>query len=997
MSFGPDTSRWAREMTLFDAALDQAAERRAAFVAEAAGADVELRAAVEALLAAAADATDRRGARPVAALHAAAAARGVDSHRSGSSSWRREVAPELLGRLQEAVGPAYRIDRELGGGGMSRVFLAEDAQLGRRVVLKVLPPEWAHGFDVERFRQEVRLAATLRHPHIVPLLTAGESANGLFYFTMPYIEGESLRARLDREGPLPATDVACVVREVADALAYAHRRGVVHRDVKPANVLVDGAHVLVSDFGIAKALSDAGDGPVVRAHPALARGSTTEAAGTATGAALTARGFVLGTPPYMSPEQARGDAVDGRSDVYSLACMTFEMLTGERPAPGLRTSDGDRQAPHESAIDQCRPGLPAAVAAVIARARAIEPEARFQTADAFARALDGALAHEPDRPRRIRRAAMRVGGLVALAGLAAAVVGARWRATHASAVASRAEARRPPATSPSLAVLPFRNLGPASDEYFADGIAEEVVTRLARVSGLGVLAWTSTSRYKGASQPAADIGRELGAAYVLEGTVQWAPGPRGTSRVRVTPRLVRVADARQLWAEPYEAELADVFAIQAAVAERVAAALDVALLAPERRGVAERPTRNVAAYDSYLRGNALTTRGMTFVPQARRDAARWYEQAVALDPAFASAWARLAQAHLRLYLSRDDPTPSRLAQARGAAERAFAIDPTLPEASVALGQTSNRRWDAVEHYVLALRAHPSSTELLYALGGEQKSLGRRSDALASFTRAAALDPRSPDGPAEIANLYDEQRAYDDAIRVRERQIALDPGSAIAYVAQALSVVNARGDTAAARRILTRAVGAAGRASLVQMLARRSGVRVARVLWPALDASTRRALDTLSVAGAQAVPWRVYRLKAEHFERSGRAPLARLYHDSARVAVLAALPGHVEDPELHDALGLAYAGLGRASDALREGLRAVALDTAEAGSDDRPWTRFTLATIAARVDARDVALAALAAGLPTSGPAVSAYWFRLDPAWAPLRDAPIVRRMAVAAH
>jgi serine/threonine-protein kinase len=465
--------------------------------------------------------------------------------------------------------------------------------------------------------------------------------------------------------------------------------------------------------------------------------------------------------------------------------------------------------------------------------------------------------------------------------------------------------------------------------------------------------------------------------------------------VRITPRLVRVADARQLWAEPYEAELADVGAIQAAVAERVAAALDVALLAPERREVAARRTHDVAAYDSYLRGNALTTRGMTFVPQAREDAARHYERAVALEPGFASAWARLAQAHWRIYLSRDDPTPSRLARARAAAERAFALDSTLPEANLALGELSDRRWDALERYVVALRAHPNSTELLYALGAEQLALGRHDEALASYRRAAALDPRSPDGPAEIANLHDARREYGEAVRVRERQIALDPSNTMAYVAQAVSLVNWRGDTAAARRTLDRAVAAAGRARLLQMLARESGVRVARVLWPALDRETRQALDTLSVAAAQSGAWRVYRLKADHFELGGRAALARVHDDSARASAAAALRERPADPELHEALGLAYAGLGRAADALREGERAVALDRAGADADRPRWRRFALARIAARVGARDVALAQLADGLPVSSPSVSAHWFRLDPVWAPLRDDPRLRQLLAA--
>jgi serine/threonine-protein kinase len=987
-------------MALFHDAVERTADERAALLGERAGGDLELRAEVELLLAADADA---------ASLLLAPASDQVAVRSPGAAP---EASEELLGRLQRALGPSYRVERELGGGGMSRVFLAHEERLGRRVVVKVLPHDLGRGLDAERFRREVRLAATLRHPHVVPLLMAGESVDGLFYYTMPYIEGESLRHRLDRDGPLPAADVARVVREVADALAYAHRRGVVHRDIKPANVLVDGEHVLVADFGIATALAAAG-APARDAAPAPHPAASAPPV-LADGGALTARGAVIGTPAYMSPEQGRGEAVDGRSDVYSLGWMTYELLTGHGPAASRRSAPGrDALLPPPSVVER-RPGVPGAVDAVIARALAPRPSDRFQTTDALARALAEALDEAPSGGRapshppaaQPRRRAGLLGGaaLAALAALAVAVsTDRRQPAVEAARVpaAGNPTAGIPPtvppaAASPTLAVLPFRNLGRPDDQYFADGIADEVTTRLARVSGLGVIAWTSASRYKGVARPGAEIGRELDAGYVLEGSVQWARTPGGGNRVRVTPRLVRVSDARQIWAEPYEAELANVFAIQTAVAERVAAALDVALLAPERRSVAARPTRGVAAYDSYLRGNALTTRGLTYVPQARRDAARHYERAVALDPAFASAWARLALAHWRIHVSRDDPTPARLARARAAAARAFALDSTLPEANLALGEISDGRWGAIERYVVALRAHPNNTELLYALGAEQLALGRHDDALASYTRAVALDPRSPDGPAEIANLHDVRGEYGRAVRVRARQIALDSSSTMAYVAQAVSLVNWRGDTAAVRRTLDQAVRAAGRARLLQMLARGSGVRVARVLWPALDGATRRALDTLSVAGAQAAAWRVYRLKADHFELSGRAALAAAYHDSARASAAAALRERPADAELHETLGLAYAGLGRAADALREGRRAVALDSAAAERDHGRWRRYALAMIAARVGARDVALAQLAGGLPVFSPSVSAHWFQADPVWAPLRGDPrLVRLLAEA--
>jgi serine/threonine-protein kinase len=517
------------------------------------------------------------------------------------------------------------------------------------------------------------------------------------------------------------------------------------------------------------------------------------------------------------------------------------------------------------------------------------------------------------------------------------------------------------------------------------------------VSGLGVIAWTSAPATRASRARAAEIGRELDAGYVLEGSVQWARTPGGGNRVRVTPRLVRVSDARQIWAEPYEAELANVFAIQTAVAERVAAALDVALLAPERRSVAARPTRGVAAYDSYLRGNALTTRGLTYVPQARRDAARHYERAVALDPAFASAWARLALAHWRIHVSRDDPTPARLARARAAAARAFALDSTLPEANLALGEISDGRWG--RHRALRRRPPRAPEQHRAALRARRGAAGPR----APRRRARELHARGGARPAVARRAGGDREParrageYGRAVRVRARQIALDSSSTMAYVAQAVSLVNWRGDTAAVRRTLDQAVRAAGRARLLQMLARGSGVRVARVLWPALDRGDAPGARHAVRRGAQSAPWRVYRLKADHFELSGQAARARAYHDSARAGAAAALRAQPRDAELRTELGLAYAGLGRAAEALREGRRALALDSAGADVERVRRTRYAVATIAARVGAKEEALALLAGGLPSSVHGVTAHWFRLDPAWAPLRDDPRLWQLLAAAR
>src|SRR5438093_6618542 len=526
---------------------------------------------------------------------------------------------DQLARLQAALADRYTIERELGRGGMATVHLAQDLKHRRKVAIKVLKPELAAALGPERFLQEIEIAAGLTHPHILPLYDSGE-ATGLLYYVMPYVEGETLRNRLDRAGQLPLAEAVQIAREVADALGYAHGHDVVHRDIKPENILFEAGHAVVSDFGIARAI-------------------------TATaGAPLTETGIVIGTPAYMSPEQASGtDPIDGRSDVYSLGCVLYEMFAGEPPytGPSAQIVMAKRLTDPVPSVRRLREGIPPAIDAAVSRALAKAPADRFDTAALFAEAL-AAPAAGPTPVHPLRRGRPLLGrrlaygvGLAALALLAAIGVFTRSPARSGT---------NHPSAQRILVVLPFENLGPPNDEYFADGMTEEVTARLAGLHGLRVIGRTSASRYKNTTKTIPQIGQDLGVGYVLEGSVRWDKPPRGPSRVRVTPQLIRVSDASHVWAHVYDAVLADVFAVQSNIARQVAETLDVTLLAPERQALDAKPTTNLEAYDYYLRGKDYQARQLD--DEDAHLAVRMYQRAVQLDPTFVLAYGAPTRAHL---------------------------------------------------------------------------------------------------------------------------------------------------------------------------------------------------------------------------------------------------------------------------------------------------------------------------------------------------------------
>ena len=466
---------------------------------------------------------------------------------------------ELSERLGDALQSRYRVERELGQGGMARVFLAHDLKYERAVAIKVLKPDLASEVGPGRFLREIQIAARLHHPHILPLYDS-DSVDGLLFYVMPYIEGDSLRERLLRERQLPIGEALQVAREVADALAYAHKSSVVHRDIKPANILLESGHALVADFGIARAI----------------------------GGSQTSAGHVVGTPAYMSPEQIEGsDHLDGRSDVYSLGCVLYEMLTGEPPFRGstLTALIANRLSGAAPSPRSKRDLVPEAVDAAVQQAMASLPADRFPTAARFAEALG--------TPATV---AIAVGAAQAM-------------------VEELMEAK-------SVAVLPFENMSTdPENEYFSDGITDDIIAQLSKIGALKVISRTSSMQYKKTTKKIALIAQELGVGAVLEGSVRRA-GPR----VRIVVHLVEPRTEKHLWGETFDRQLSDIFEVQSEVAHQISDALAVALSPEEKQRVEKKATGSAEAYNLYLLGRFHANkwsgedvqRGIQFFEQAIR-------------------------------------------------------------------------------------------------------------------------------------------------------------------------------------------------------------------------------------------------------------------------------------------------------------------------------------------------------------------------------------------
>jgi TolB-like protein/predicted Ser/Thr protein kinase len=845
----------------------------------------------------------------------------------------------------------YSIIQRLGAGGMGEVYLAEDVKLRRLVALKFMPAHLASDEHFKsRFAREAQATAILDHPNIVTIHDVGEY-QGRPFFAMQHVDGPSLREYC-AERDLTFDEIIELTLQICEGLRKAHDAGIVHRDVKPTNIMIgsDGRPVLL-DFGLATIEGED---------------------------KLTKTGSTMGTLGYMSPEQVQSPKdVDGRSDLFSLGVVLYEMIAGQTPFKGDTQASSLHAITHDAPepLARFKSGVPDELQRIVSKLLEKDPELRYQNAagvisDLKRMAVTGKIKPVSSTPfyQWWRRLAW--GGLV-LVVIVAVGLGIRFLISSGG---------QEDDGQMMLAVLPFVNQGAPEDEFFADGVTEEILTNLARLSGLGVISRSSSIKYKNSDKNIKKIARELGVDYILEGTIRWDKSGE-TNRVRINPRLIRVDDLVNLWADRFDAVINDIFTVQTSIAERVVQKLNVALSESEQQAIQQRPTDNPEAYDYYLRGNQYVSSS----EKDLRNAEEMYRQAIATEPDFALAYARLGFVHTQMYWWHHDTSPERLAAAKQAIDRALEISPNLADAQFGLawyyyhGERDYHR--ALEMLITARKGQPNNSRLIMAIGLVQRRQGKWLEAVANMERAIELDPRDADKANELAGTLISVRRYSEAETLVDRAITLAPDHQWAHNQKILLYLLWDGNTTRARRALQDALAACDRWPYLTYL---------EITLDEIDGDYEHALTLLPAPGSAYViagtdTAEYYCIKADLYHRC-QPELKTTYCDSARILLERTVDSTPDEPYFRIFLSRVYAGMGRKDDAIREGRKAVELFPISADAFSATDVVGALAEIYSMVGEYDLAIEHLdyLLSIPSW---ISVPYIRILPEFAPLRDHP----------
>jgi len=880
----------------------------------------------------------------------------------------------------------YKILEEIGRGGMGVVYEAMDTKLDRTVALKFLPPDLMRDPNAkERFVHEAKAAAALSHTNICTIHEIDEY-EGQSFIAMEYIDGRSLKEMI-AEGPLKLEHVMDIAMQIAQGLAEAHEKDIFHRDIKPANIMITGkGQVKIMDFGLAKLRSQT---------------------------VLTREGTTLGTVAYMSPEQATGEEVDHRADIWSLGVVLYEMVSGQRPFRGEYDQAVIYAVLHDEPepLTALRTGVPVELERIAAKALEKDPDERYQTAKDFVadllhlsrimdeqRATSRSMRPRAPAPREappprdastpLKSRLLTWVVIVVLAGALAIAVIPRFFKPSQGPLEERTDSGLT-----MIVVLPFENLGPREDEYFATGITDAITARLAGLSGLGVISRQSAIQYKDSGKSTKEISDELGVDYILEGTIQRERPNDPRSRVRIIPQLIRTADDIHLWAETYDDDMTEVFRLQSDIAERVARELDITLLGQERTALVSKPTDNIEAYEYYLQG--IESYEQALREEDARKAVQMFKKAVELDPGFAGAWARLSRAYTWIYWMKTDAEA--LPRARAAADEALRIDPDLPEGHMALGflfYYGSRDYEkALEYFSIAQKRRPNDEEALLAIGYIKRRQGHWEEALSNFERARRINPRnylmSWDN---FGKTYIALRRYTDAEIFTDHSISLEPDTPDAYFNKACIAVYRDGDIEKAKEFLQKMFARLDPSEKCREVLYLLPMPLGRICY----GSTCEILDQIEPQHCNVRDFFVFTYhfiaKAECSIERNRKGEATAYIDSVHASIKRFRqlePGYLADA--YSLLGRLYARLGRKEEAIREGKRAVELLPISKDAFDGPSMVIQLAEIYTLVGEYEAAIDQLELALSVPSE-MCVNLLRLDPMWDPLRDHPRLQKL-----